>query len=259
MNKVIQANLAGQPFTFDDDAYEALDDYLHRVSQHFSRKSGQAEIMQDIEARLAELLHQQTKGRQIVTLQDIDAAILTLGQPEDFASEEEEESYSSAGSSSSYNYGPRQQGSARYGRRLMRDQETKMVAGVCAGLTAYFGIPEPIWLRLTFALGTIFTGGAFLIAYIVLWIVMPEARTASDRLAMRGEPIDLESIGRQVEREVNDFGHRINDWSNDFQRNNKGRGCKNHFRGKRGSSWSTTPPRNAEEERQRARDAGFMV
>ena len=257
MNKVIQANLAGQPFTFDDDAYDALDDYLHRVSLHFSRKSGQAEIMQDIEARLAELLSQQTKGRQIVTLQDVQASISTLGQPEDFASDDEE-SFSGERSHGSHDYGPRSQGSARYGRRLMRDPEQKTVAGVCSGLTAYFGIPEPIWLRLVFALGTIFTGGGFLVVYVVLWIVMPEARTASDRLAMRGEPIDLESIGRQVERDVNDLGHRINNWSNDFQRSNKGWGCNKHGKRNR-ASWSGTPPRNSEEERQRARDAGFMV
>jgi phage shock protein PspC (stress-responsive transcriptional regulator) len=48
-----------------------------------------------------------------------------------------------------------------------------MIAGVCGGLAQYFGIDSTI-VRLFTVLAAIFSGGAVILIYIVLWIVVPE-------------------------------------------------------------------------------------
>ena len=221
MNKVIQINLGGLPFTFDDAAYHQLDDYLARLDGYFRGSPGHREIMSDIESRLAELFGQGTKGRTIVSESDVAAAIATLGQPEDLtgsvADPEAEATYARV----DHRHARREErrhgdGYNRYGRRLMRDPEDKVVSGVCSGVAAYFGVDDPLWVRIGFAVA-VFGFGVGLLPYIILWIVMPQARTAADRLAMRGEPLDLEHISRQVEYEATNFGERVREWGDEVK------------------------------------------
>ena len=88
-----------------------------------------------------------------------------------------------------------------FGKKLMRDPDEKLLGGVCSGLSAYFGIEDPIWVRLIMA-GLIFGMGVGFGLYIILWIVMPDALTASDRLAMRGEDINIQNIGQEMENGI---------------------------------------------------------
>ncbi|MEO6760455.1 MAG: DUF2807 domain-containing protein, partial [Saprospiraceae bacterium] len=64
---------------------------------------------------------------------------------------------------------------------------------------AYFGIADPVWVRLIFVLLTLVSSGFWILAYLLLWMLVPEATTAADRLAMRGEPANMENIAREVE------------------------------------------------------------
>jgi len=246
MNKVIQANLGGLAFTFDDEAYALLDDYLDSLNGYFRGSPGDADIMHDIEARLSELFTQNLKGRSIVTAGDVTAATATLGTPEQLtgqsASADTEDSYRDFShrrrtpTGSKFRY-------SRYGRKLMRDPDRKAIAGVCSGLSAYFGIDNPGWIRAAFLLA-FFGAGVGLIPYIVLWVIMPMARTAGDKLAMRGEPIDLEHISTQVEGEVRQITSRIEEWGNEV----------NERQGWSKSSWSKCSPRNRREQRRRERE-----
>ena len=61
------------------------------------------------------------------------------------------------------------------GKKLYRSQSDRMIAGVCAGLAEYFAI-DPTLMRLGFALLTVF-GGSGLLAYIIMWFVVPEEPT----------------------------------------------------------------------------------
>ena len=284
MNKVINVNLAGLAFTFDEEAYAQLDDYLARLDDHFAHNPGRSEIMRDIEARLSELFSQGLHGRTIVSTADVRAAIATLGQPEALGGDldADDQAADTANGYESYDRGGKRRyanghraevrfaddrhssrpdyGYSSYGRRLMRDSEDKVVAGVCSGLSAYFGIDNPVWLRLAFAVA-FFGAGIGLLPYIVLWIIMPVARTPKDRLAMRGEPIDLEHISRQVEYEANAFTDNVRQWGDDLRREkpwSKGR-WKQSFDNFTGGSRYSRPPRNAEEFRRRQRDEGYMV
>ncbi len=261
MNKVIQVNLGGLPFTFDEDAYADLDDYLARLDGYFRGSPGHAEIMSDIESRLGELFSQGTKGRAIVGTSDVSAAIATLGQPEDLGAgvvdddDDGEEVVHERSQRHDRRRARREKsyGYSSYGRRLMRDPEDKVVSGVCSGLAAYFGT-DTVWVRVAFA-AAFFGAGVGLLPYIILWIVMPEAHTAADRLAMRGAPLDLKSISDQVEYEATQFGDRVRDWGDDVKRN----GWQNPFHSNGKGSRNQRPARNGGEARKRYSDEGYVA
>lgn len=203
MNKILNINLGGYALTIDDDAYEYLSSYLDSIRRRFSESEGRDEIMHDIESRLGELITNTLGNRTIVMLPDVEAAIGVMGKPEDFGGEPVEKP--NAGASGKKTFSP--------GKKLFRDEEDAVIGGVCSGLTAYFGMQEPIWMRLIFVLLTLISFGFWVPAYLLLWILVPPARTAAERLAMRGETANVENIAREIEqgferlsKKVNEFG-----------------------------------------------------
>ncbi len=215
MNKVENINLGGFPFIIDEDAYQQLDRYLKAVRAYFSSSSGQDEIMNDIEIRIAEIFHEELGHGKIVDKKIVDAAINRLGRPEQFDSEHEgsgrntayeyaDSEHKSSGSSDSSSY--------RTGKKLFRDTDNKVVAGVASGLAAYFGLAEPLWVRIIFVLLLLggLSGG---LIYIIFWALMPEAKTAADKLSMHGKEATFSSIGRIVEEEVSNLGKKFEKWT----------------------------------------------
>ena len=83
MNKVFNVNLGGYPFTIDEDAFQHLKQYLDALREHFKTSEGADEIVTDIEMRTAEILQERLENRQIVNLDDVNAAIAMMGTPED--------------------------------------------------------------------------------------------------------------------------------------------------------------------------------
>lgn len=202
MNKIVQINLGGYALTMDEEAYEALGTYLRAVDRSFAHLEGRAEILQDIESRMAELFQERLKGRQIVGLADVEAVRRIMGQPEDIGDAGPEgatREQSEADPGSTF----------RTGRRLFRDTDHAMVGGVCSGLSAYFGIADPVWMRLIFVLMAF--AGFGVITYFVLMILVPKARTAADRLAMRGEPVNIDTIAESVERQFDEISRKLNE------------------------------------------------
>ncbi len=205
MNKVFNINLGGYPFTIDEDAYEHLSKYLKAIHRHFESSEGYEEITGDIEARLAELFQEQQSGRPIVTIKDVKSAIAVMGTPEEFGAqplEDEEPKQETETNEKKSSY--------RTGKRLFRNSEDEVVGGVCSGIAAYFGIQDPLWVRIAFIVLTI-SGGLAIPAYLILWAVLPKAETAGDRLAMRGEPINVSNIGKIVEEEIDNLTKRMSD------------------------------------------------
>jgi phage shock protein PspC (stress-responsive transcriptional regulator) len=208
MNKVLNINLGSIPFTIDDDAYRILENYLQSLHNHFKQSEGYEEIMNDIEARMAELLSEGMGKRSIVGQQDVKNAISIMGKPEDFGAESVNE-----GATTSKSTGNKSttEGGIRTGKRLFRDGENKMVGGVCSGLAAYFGLGDPTWIRILLAV-LAFTMGTGFVLYFILWAVIPEAKTTADRLAMHGEPIDVNSIAKAVAEGVENFSNKVNEF-----------------------------------------------
>lgn len=202
MNKVLNINLGGYALTIDDDAYEYLSSYLDNLRRRFSESEGRDEILRDIESRLGELISGSMGNRTIVMLPDVEAAIGIMGKPEDFGAEPIETRRTA-------NAGKKSGGSIRTGRRLFRDEEDKVVSGVCSGLAAYFGIADPVWVRLVFVLLTFLSAGFWIPAYFLLLILVPPAKTAADRLAMRGEKINVDNIAREIEEGFDRLGNEF--------------------------------------------------
>lgn len=208
MNKILNINLGGYALTIDDDAYEYLQAYIESIRKRFSESEGRDEIVSDIEARLGEIISQNLGNRTIVMLPDVEEATAVMGKPEEFGSEEPEASTQKAGSTrSSGGYVP----PIRTGKRLFRDEEDAVVAGVCSGLTAYFGIKDPVWMRLAFVLLAFLSFGFWVPAYLLLWILVRPAKSAADRLAMRGEPANVENIAREIEEGFERLGTKVNE------------------------------------------------
>jgi len=201
MKKVLNINLGGYPFTINDDAYSLLYDYTDQLERVFGKSRGKDEIMHDIEARMAELLIKRMDGRKIVDSEDITYLMRVMGHPSEMSDvgDNYEEPFSdtgdTTGSESTNQY------EIKTGKRLFRDTENKVVGGVCSGLSAYFGISDPVWLRLAAVIGFFLYGSTMLI-YIILWAVVPKAKTAADRLEMKGERANVNNIARTIEKEL---------------------------------------------------------
>jgi len=204
MNKTLTINLSGIVFHIDENAYDAFNAYLDSIRRHFASSEGKDEIMQDIEARIAEMFQQRVgENKQVITLRDVEEVTAAMGKPEQFGDEE------AAAASEKETPLPGAK------RRLFRNPDEETIGGVCSGIAAYFGI-DPVWLRLAFVLG-IFLGGFTFMLYIILWIVMPEAKTTTDKLMMRGEQVTISNIEKNVKEEfeglkkrAGEFGKQVN-------------------------------------------------
>jgi len=211
MNKIFNVNLGGYPFTMDEDAYHKLNRYLDTIAAHFAESEGCDEILEDIEARMAELFNDRLKTKAIVNVKDLEGVISIMGRPEDFGASpiEDEPIYNNRNSSRNT------KSKIKVGKRLFRDGEEKVIGGVCSGIAAYFGITDPIWVRVGWFLSVIFLGIPLLI-YPLLWVIVPVAKTAGDKLAMKGEPANISNIAKTVEDELNDLSNTINEMAKDL-------------------------------------------
>lgn len=213
MNKIFNINLGGYPFTIDQDAYKHLSHYLQTIHSHFRSSEGYEEITSDIENRMAELFQEEVGEKPIVTLKNVEAAIATMGTPEEFGAEPLEEDYEPKTKKRKTKY--------KTGKRLFRNPEDEVVGGVCSGIAAYFGIQDPLWIRILWIFLTL-SGGFGIPVYIILWIIVPKAEAASDRLLMRGESINVSNIGKIIEEEMDNFSEKITELGDEFSPKKKG-------------------------------------
>ncbi len=195
MKKTLTANISGTVFHIEEDAYEALNRYLGNIRGRFAGTAGRDDIMADIEARIAELFQERLDGRrQVVSITDVEQVVAILGQPEDIAGE-------GSGDEAQDAHNGYVGGSPK---RFYRDPEDKWVAGVLGGLGAYIGM-DPLWLRIGMIALVLASVGSLIPIYILLWILVPKADTAPERLRMRGEPVTVENIKRVVEESAERF------------------------------------------------------
>ncbi len=204
MKKTLTVNISGIVFHIDEDAYDKLERYLNRIRRHFSSEDGREEILSGIEGRIAEMFQERIKDhKQVITLEDVNAMIRQLGEPEEISGGAD--ARGEADTESDYTYT-----SSRGSKRLFRDPDNKYIGGVCGGMGSFFQI-DPTWIRLLFILA-IFAGFGILL-YIILWIVIPKARTTADRLEMRGEKVNLSNIERSIREDLNDLRDNLQNLS----------------------------------------------
>lgn len=205
MKKTISINIASTAFFIDDDAFACLNEYLKKIEAWFSNKEGGQEIISDIETRLSELFLERINPQLgVITIQHVNEVIGIMGQPEDFTGEGDETTVDDEGKEKKHATefeSPRR-------RRLYRDPDNKVLGGVCSGIAAYFNI-DPVIVRVIFAVLPFLSFGVIIPVYIVLWIVMPEAITTSQKLEMRGEDINVSNIEKKIKEEYQDVKKRF--------------------------------------------------
>jgi phage shock protein PspC (stress-responsive transcriptional regulator) len=186
MKVTVNINIGGYAFHIDEDAYHNLKAYLRSLELHFAGEESASEILADIEARMAELLRARLGSyRQVVTIADVDEIISILGAPEDYVDQD--------------SYSARDKFKSSSSRRMYRDPDNRMIGGVCSGMAAYWHI-DPVILRILFIL-SIFLGGLGLLIYLILYIVLPEAKTTAQKIEMKGDPVNINNIKESVKEE----------------------------------------------------------
>ncbi|RXF71921.1 PspC domain-containing protein [Arcticibacter tournemirensis] len=195
MNKTIIININGMVFHIEEDAYEVLRSYMTDVKRHFAYSADSDEIVTDIENRLAEMFNERLadQNKQVIVLQDVTDITARMGSVNDFDLQDEEPSYGPQG--------------LKTERKLFRDTDDRIIGGVCSGIGYYFDM-DAKWVRLITFLITLLWGTG-LIVYIILWIVLPPARTRSERMAMKGEPINLQNFKKNFDEELESLKHQV--------------------------------------------------
>ncbi|NDP22592.1 MAG: PspC domain-containing protein [Paludibacter sp.] len=185
MKKTLTVNLNNIVFHIDDDAYDMLQIYLSEIADHFQSEDERKEIMNDIEARIAELFTEKLqKNKNVVNLSDVEEIIEIMGKPSQYTGEDEEPETSKSDKK-------------QKSRRFYRDPENAVLGGIAGGMAAYFGWDVTLVRILLVVL--VFLGVGFIIPiYIVVWFVAPQAITASQRLEMQGEDVTVDSIKTEM-------------------------------------------------------------
>jgi len=203
MKKTLTINLNSRVFNIDEDAYTLLDNYLKNLKTYFSKTDGSNEIMNDFEARIGEIFGAKiAQGYDVINIDDVEQTIAQMGRPSDFDENQEKESAFEQFAANQNSSSNAQNDGTKQRKRLFRDPQNKMLGGVCSGIAAYFGWDASV-LRIILVVLAIFSRITLLIPYLIMWLLVPEARTAEQQLQMRGEPINLENIGKTVAAQSN--------------------------------------------------------
>ena len=188
MKITVRINLGGFFFNIDEDAYSELKRYLRNLELHFAGEEGSSEIISDIESRMSELFRQKMTGyKQVINLADVNEVISIMGSPENISNDE-----GPSRKEKFFSPGP---------HRMYRDPERRIIGGVCAGMGAYWDF-EPWIIRIIF-LALIAAGGLGILIYLILYIVLPEARTTAQKIEMKGDPVNIHNIKEAVKNEFN--------------------------------------------------------
>ena len=196
MKKNISINISGIIFHIEEDGYEKLKNYLDSISGYFSSFDDSGEIVADIESRIAEIfLSKLSEGKQVINIEDVDSLVATMGSIRDFQAVEEEpvaspETETRSGDEKKRREEKTGETYTTTSKKLLRDDNRKLIGGVCAGIAHYFAV-DPLWIRLLFILlgSDIFfshsLGILVIIAYIVLWIILPASTSLEEDHKMK--------------------------------------------------------------------------
>ena len=184
MKKVVTVGIGDRSFVIDEDAYQKLERYLAKFRQKTGEGSEAADIMDDLEQRIAELFYDElSKSVEVVNISVVNRVIAQLGMPDGTAADDSAD-FANDSASAGLNQ--------TVVKRLYRDPDNRIIGGVCSGLSYYVNI-DMVLIRVIFAI-SLFLGGLGFWAYIIFWIIAPQAMTASQKCEMRGLPVTAENL-----------------------------------------------------------------
>lgn len=187
MQKTYNINLSGKVFPINEDAGNLLQSYIEALEKHYLQEEDGREIMYDIETRIAEIFTEnlKTPNKEVITVQDVELVIQIMGSPKEIIDEED---------------GTEAKNTTK---KLYRMPEHGILGGVAYGIGTYFSI-SIILVRLLFIVFTWLFGITFLL-YIILWIIVPRAVTPKQKMEMKGEPVNIPNIEKNIRDEYNNI------------------------------------------------------
>lgn len=196
MKKTINVAIGGCSFTIDEDAYNTLNEYLERFKGALDSSSSSADVMDELEGRIADLMKARLGGREVVDVKIAQEVVAQLGYPQGYRPSETNNAGAdcNAGRNTRDEYHYSGTDGERPVRKLFRDPDDKRLAGVCSGLALFLGVDVTL-IRIIFIVAFI-CGSAGLWIYLVIWIAAPEAKTAAEKCELRGIPANAENIRR---------------------------------------------------------------
>ena len=177
MKKTVNVAIGGCSFIIDEDAYCVMNEYLEDFRNALGGSSASNDVMEELEVRISDLLKQKLAGREVVNLKMVEDIIAQIGYPEGYNADNNNNVNNEDMSAT---------------KKLFRDPDDKKIGGVCSGLALFLGI-DVVFIRIIFLLALLFCGGGFW-AYVIFWVVAPEAKTAVEKCEMRGIPPTAENI-----------------------------------------------------------------
>lgn len=211
MKKAYPANIDGQIFYIDDDAFQLLNSYLDQLRATFRGEEGE-EIVNDIESRIRELFAARTSaGANVIVLADVNNVIATMGRPEDLSQEDKSEESpqkekEEGKAPESGKDAPREEPQEKPfisinlpgKKKLYRSDSDKIFGGVFGGLAVYLGWNANI-MRILYAVLTVFTYFVPLVVlYLIAWMIIPVASSPRQIMEMTGTPLSVGNIGKAV-------------------------------------------------------------
>ncbi len=196
MKKTFTINLNHLVYNIDEDAYEVLKQYLLEVEEQLFEDE-RKEVMGDIETRVSELFEERLlRGKQVINLADVEEIIAILGKPNAYNEQQETDAEETATSEKTKK-------KTKATKKLYRDVDNRMLGGVAAGIAVYLGW-DVVWIRLILILLVLFVWGTLIPIYFVLWLIVPGAKTVSQKLEMQGENVTAERIKEEFQN-VKDY------------------------------------------------------
>jgi phage shock protein PspC (stress-responsive transcriptional regulator) len=203
MQKVISINLNGHAYQLDESGYDALREYLESAERALATNPDRAEIMGDLEQAIAEKC-QRFLGphKSVVSASEIDLVVKEMGPIETpSASDTNGPNAQAADGKDASHTEPRP-------RRLYRNPDGAMIAGVCSGLATYFGI-DVAFVRIGFVLVALLSKGAGILIYVAMMFIVPEARTGEERAAAGGMPFNAQEV---IDRAKKQYAEGARHW-----------------------------------------------
>lgn len=210
MNKTTHVHISKIPFIMEETAYYRLSQYLEKLKSRFPKQEERDEILSDIETRIAEILQTKQKGAwQVITEKDVQEVLALVGSPEEIETNEPNPAVVSTPFSKQV-----------LGKKLFRNPDDKKMGGVISGLCLYLGIQDPVWIRI---LTIVLLFASFSIVfwlYILLWIAIPEAKTPSEKLQMRGDRVTLDNMEQVMRDGMTQAGKIIQEQATEWTKPN---------------------------------------
>ncbi len=188
MKRTLNINIGNSIIHIEEEAYEMLTAYLNEIKAHFASSADHFEIVTDIENRIAEMFREilTMQQKQVITFEDVSSVIAQMGTVSQFEAEEEAEQTVPPAHDAV--------------KKLYRDTDEAIIAGVCSGFSHYLEV-DVRWIRII-ALISFFIGGSGILAYLIMWIIIPRAVTRSEKMYMKGEAVNLHGFIRNFEEEL---------------------------------------------------------